>query len=141
MHDDKVSINKRLVCEKFVAQHRRLTMVTNKFLAGVSCNSLICTFFSVLCLISYTVLQLRVRDFSAVVCGVARVAVLFVEVHLLMVIISHVSRRGGPEILHFGQKATALPPPPTSPTQTSSSGSIRFRYKVYILAEKEVSVR
>ena len=67
-----------------------------------------------LCLISYTVLQLRVRDFSAVVCGVARVAVLFVEVHLLMVIISHVSRRGGPEILHFGQKATApqtLPPP------------------------------
>ena len=110
MHDDKVSINKRLVCEKFVAQHRRLTMVTNKFLAGVSCNSLICTFFSVLCLISYTVLQLRVRDFSAVVCGVARVAVLFVEVHLLMVIISHVSRRGGPEILHFGQKATALPP-------------------------------
>ena len=141
MHDDKVSINKRLVCEKFVAQHRRLTMVTNKFLAGVSCNSLICTFFSVLCLISYTVLQLRVRDFSAVVCGVARVAVLFVEVHLLMVIISHVSRRGGPEILHFGQKATAPPPPPTSPTQTSSSGSIRFRYKVYILAEKEVSVR
>ena len=115
MHDDKVSINKRLVCEKFVAQHRRLTMVTNKFLAGVSCNSLICTFFSVLCLISYTVLQLRVRDFSAVVCGVARVAVLFVEVHLLMVIISHVSRRGGPEILHFGQKATALPPPPHFP--------------------------
>ena len=116
MHDDKVSINTRLVCEKFVAQHRRLTMVTNKFLAGVSCNSLICTFFSVLCLISYTVLQLRVRDFSAVVCGVARVAVLFVEVHLLMVIISHVSRRGGPEILHFGEKATAPhPPPPTLP--------------------------
>ena len=45
MHDDKVSINKRLVCEKFVAQHRRLTMVTNKFLAGVSCNSLICTVY------------------------------------------------------------------------------------------------
>ena len=68
-----------------------------------------------LCLISYTVLQLRVRDFSALVCGVARVAVLFVEVHLLMVIISHVSRRGGPEILHFGQKATAPPPTPQLP--------------------------
>ena len=45
MHDDKVSINKRLVCEKFVTQHRRLTMATNKFLAGVSCNSLICTVY------------------------------------------------------------------------------------------------
>ena len=112
MHDGKVSINKRLVWEKFVAQHRRLTMVTNKFLGGVSCNSLIVLYISVLCLISYTVLQLRVRDFSAVVCGVARVAVLFVEVHLLMVIISYVSRRGGPEILHFGQKATAPPRPP-----------------------------
>ena len=44
MHGDEVSINKRLVCEKFVTQHRRLTMVT-KFLAGVSCNSLICTVY------------------------------------------------------------------------------------------------
>ena len=128
MHDDKVSINKRLVCEKFVAQHRRLTMVTNKFLAGVSCNSLICTvYFCVM--LDIVILQLRVRDFSAVVCGVERIGVLFVEIHLLMVIISHVSRRGGPDIMHFGQKATATPPtvagggvhrPPTPPTPCQS---------------------
>ena len=127
MHDDKVSINKRLVCEKFVAQHRRLTMVTNKFLAGLSCNSLICTvYFCVM--LDIVILQLRVRDFSAVVCGVDRIGALFVEIHLLMVIISHVSRRGGPDIMHFGQKATATPPygsrgvhrPPTPSTPCQS---------------------
>ena len=88
-------------------------MVTNKFLAGVSCNSLICTVY--FCVVLDIVYSTAIRDFSAVVCGVARVAVLFVEVHPLMVIISHVGRRGGPEILHFGQKATATHPHPHQP--------------------------
>ena len=67
-------------------------------------------------------------------------AVSFVGVHLLMVI-SYVSRRGGPEIIHFVQKANAPQPTPSPNTQTSSAEPIRFRYKVYILAEREVSVR
>ena len=67
-------------------------------------------------------------------------AVLFVGVHLLMVI-SYVNRRGGPEIIHFVQKANAPQPTPSPNTQTSSAEPIRFRYKVHILAEREVSVR
>ena len=35
MHADKASINQRLVCEKFMAQHRRVMMATNKFLVTV----------------------------------------------------------------------------------------------------------
>ena len=82
-------------------------------------------------------MQLRVRDFSVVVCGVARVAVLFVEVHPLMVIIPHMlAGAEDPRYFNLGRKQ----PPPTPYTETSSSGSIRFRYKVYIIAEKEVSV-
>ena len=64
-----------------------------------------------LCLISYTVLQLRVRDFSALVCGVARVAVLFVEVHLLMVIIPMLAGAEDPRYFILGRKQ---PPPPTN---------------------------
>ena len=44
-------------------------------------------------------------------------------------------------MLHFELKATGPPTPHSPYSQTSSAGSIRFRYKVDILAEKEVSVR
>ena len=104
MHNDKVSINKRLVCETFVAQHWRLTMVTSKFLAGVSCNSLICTVF--LCLLDIAYCN-REYAILALYCVALRefATVLFVGVHLLMVI-SYVSGRRGTEILHLRQKAT-----------------------------------
>ena len=66
IHADKVSINKRLVWETFMAHNRRLMMATNKFPS----NSLICTVF--LCYARYRILRLRVGEFSAIVCGVAR---------------------------------------------------------------------
>ena len=47
----------------------------------------------------------------------------------------------GPEIIHFVKKANAPQLTPSPNTQTSSAEPIRFRYKAYILAEKEVSVR
>ena len=56
-------------------------------------------------------------------------------------LISYVSRRGGPEIIHFVQKANDPQPTPSPNTQTLSAEPIRFRYKVYILAEREVPVR